>query len=59
MNKDSFPWNFQMVFSLPPPVYYTTYTLTINNPSEEIEKKLSTMNEFAEAKSVLDKIKSM
>jgi hypothetical protein len=59
MNNKSLPWNYQVVFNLPPQVYYTTYTLTVHNPSEEIEKKLSAMKEFTEAKSVLDKIKSI
>ena len=53
----SLPWNYQVVFNLPPQTYYTTYILTPHDPGAEIEKKLNSMPEYKDALDVINKIK--
>ncbi len=59
MNNNSLPWNYQVVFQLPPQTYYTTYRLVPSDPVADVESKLAEMTEYKDANTVLEKIKAL
>lgn len=55
----SLPWNYQVVFQLPPQTYYTTYRLVPNDPIADVDAKIDEMTEYKDAQSVIERIKSL
>jgi len=59
MNDKSLPWNFQVVFQLPPQTYHTTFNLRPSNAVPDVEKRLDAMTEYSDALAVISRIKDL
>lgn len=59
MDNKPLPWNYQVVFQMPPQVYHMTYTLPKVATVPDVEGKLAAMNKYSDALAVINRIKDL
>lgn len=60
MNDDKgLPWNYQVVFTLPSQSYNINFRVMPKDTWAEVEKKIDSMTEYTDARSVIERIKTL